>query len=238
MPELLLVEDDAEIRRALIHALTDRGHIVTSVATGMGALPFVIDHNPDLVVLDLGLPDVPGEDLLRMIRAVSQVPVVVATARGEEAVIVRLLELGADDYVIKPFGPAQLDARISAVLRRVGGARSGVTAPLVIGELSIDTTTRVVTLDGLPVELAPREFDLLAYLASRPGAVIGRRELLTQVWRQPYGGTDDTVDVHLSWLRRKLGESAKEPRYLHTIRGVGVKLVGPTGEPTADDDGR
>ena len=232
MPELLLVEDDAEIRRALIHALTDRGHVVSSVATGMGALPFVIDHNPDLVVLDLGLPDVPGEDLLRMIRSVSQVPVVVATARGEEAVIVRLLELGADDYVIKPFGPAQLDARISAVLRRVNGARTGTGAPLVIGQLSIDTTSRVVTLNGLPVELAPREFDLLAYLASRPGAVIGRRELLTQVWRQPYGGADDTVDVHLSWLRRKLGESAKAPRYLHTIRGVGVKLV----EPTVDDD--
>jgi two-component system KDP operon response regulator KdpE len=232
VPELLLVEDDAEIRRALIHALTDRGHVVSSVATGMGALPFVIDHNPDLVVLDLGLPDVPGEDLLRMIRSVSQVPVVVATARGEEAVIVRLLELGADDYVIKPFGPAQLDARISAVLRRVNGARTGTGAPLVIGQLSIDTTSRVVTLNGLPVELAPREFDLLAYLASRPGAVIGRRELLTQVWRQPYGGADDTVDVHLSWLRRKLGESAKAPRYLHTIRGVGVKLV----EPTVDDD--
>jgi two-component system, OmpR family, KDP operon response regulator KdpE len=232
VPELLLVEDDAEIRRALIHALTDRGHVVSSVATGMGALPFVIDHNPDLVVLDLGLPDVPGEDLIRMIRSVSQVPVVVATARGEEAVIVRLLELGADDYVIKPFGPAQLDARISAVLRRVNGARTGTAVPLVIGQLSIDTTSRVVTLNGLPVELAPREFDLLAYLASRPGAVIGRRELLTQVWRQPYGGADDTVDVHLSWLRRKLGESAKAPRYLHTIRGVGVKLV----EPTVEDD--
>jgi DNA-binding response OmpR family regulator len=234
VPELLLVEDDAEIRRALIHALTDRGHVVTSVATGMGALPFVIDHNPDLVVLDLGLPDLPGEDLLRMIRSVSQVPVVVATARGEEAVIVRLLELGADDYVIKPFGPAQLDARISAVLRRVGGARTGTAAPLVIGDLSIDTTSRVVTLNGLPVDLAPREFDLLAYLASRPGAVIGRRELLTQVWRQPYGGADDTVDVHLSWLRRKLGETAKDPRYLHTIRGVGVKLV----EPAVDDSPR
>jgi two-component system KDP operon response regulator KdpE len=236
VPELLLVEDDAEIRRALIHALTDRGHIVTSVGTGMGALPFVIDHNPDLVVLDLGLPDVPGEDLLRMIRSVSQVPVVVATARDDEAVIVRLLELGADDYVVKPFGPAQLDARISAVLRRVSGARSGTTVPLVIGGLSIDTITRVVTLDGLTLELSPREFDLLAYLASRPGAVIGRRELLTQVWRQPYGGADDTVDVHLSWLRRKLGESAKQPRYLHTIRGVGVKLVEPTSR-RVDDDG-
>ena len=104
-----------------------------------------------------------------------------------------------------------------------------------IGELSIDATTRVVKLRGLPIELTPREFDLLAYLAARPGAVIGRRELLTQVWRQPYGGADDTVDVHLSWLRRKLGESAKEPRYLHTIRGVGVKLVGPTEDGDHQD---
>jgi len=227
VPELLLVEDDAEIRRALIHALTERGHVVTSVPTGMAALPHVIEHQPDLVVLDLGLPDLPGEDLLRMIRSISQVPVVVVTARDEEAVIVRLFELGADDYVVKPFGPAQLDARIGAVLRRTVGARSGTVAPIVIGDLRIDTTSRVVTLRGLPLELAPREFDLLAYLASRPGAVVGRRELLTHVWRQPYGGADDTVDVHLSWLRRKLGESAREPRYLHTVRGVGVKLTDP-----------
>jgi DNA-binding response OmpR family regulator len=226
--ELLLVEDDAEIRRALIRALTELGHVVTSEATGMGGLRAVIDTRPDLVVLDLGLPDVDGEDLVRMIRAVSQVPIVVATARRDEGAIVQVLEQGADDYVIKPFGPAQLDARVKAVLRRTTGGRTGPPPPLLIGELRLDLGAREVTLAGAPVDLTPREFDLLSYLASRAGSVVSRRELLTQVWRQPYGGPDDTVDVHLSWLRRKLGESAQTPRYLHTIRGVGVKLAAPS----------
>jgi DNA-binding response OmpR family regulator len=230
--QLLLVEDDAEIRRALIRALTDRGHAVASEADGMKALARVVEHPPDLVVLDLGLPDVSGEDVLRMIRSVSPVPVIVATARADEAVIVRVLELGADDYVIKPFGPAQLDARIGAVLRRSGRDGPRPTPPVVVGDLRIDVAGRVATLAGAPLDLTPREFDLLSYLASRVGSVVGRRELLTQVWRQPYGGADDTVDVHLSWLRRKLGESAKHPRYLHTIRGVGVKLT----EPDAGSD--
>jgi DNA-binding response OmpR family regulator len=229
--QLLLVEDDAEIRRALMRALTDRGHAVASESDGMKALARVVEHAPDLVVLDLGLPDVSGEDVLRMIRSVSPVPVIVATARGDEAVIVRILELGADDYVIKPFGPAQLDARIRAVLRRSRGDGAAPALPVIVGDLRIDVAGRVATLAGVPLDLTPREFDLLSYLASRVGSVVGRRELLTQVWRQPYGGADDTVDVHLSWLRRKLGETAKQPRYLHTIRGVGVKLT----DPTADD---
>jgi DNA-binding response OmpR family regulator len=228
--QLLLVEDDAEIRRALIRALTDLGHVVMSVASGMGALHELIKHRPDLVILDLGLPDIDGKDLLRMVRSVSQVPVVVATASGDEAVIVEVLAQGADDYVIKPFGPAQLDARIRAVLRRFAAGSAEAAQPVVIGELRLDHAAREVTLRGLPVELTPREFDLLSYLASKVGLVVSRRELLTHVWRQPYGGADDTVDVHLSWLRRKLGESAQRPRYLHTIRGVGVKLT-----PPADD---
>ena len=145
---LLLVEDDAEIRRALIRALTDRGHAVASEASGMKALAQIVDHAPDLVVLDLGLPDVSGEDLLRMIRSVSRVPVIAATARGDEAVIVRILELGADDYVIKPFGPAQLDARIKAVLRRAGTGEPATPEPRVVGELRIDTARRVIK--GLP----------------------------------------------------------------------------------------
>ncbi len=227
--QLLLVEDDAEIRRALIRALAERGHAVASVPAGMAALPRIIDHAPDLVVLDLGLPDVNGEDLLRMIRSVSQVPVVVATAKADEAVIVRVLELGADDYVIKPFGAAQLDARIRAVLRRSAAGSLDAARPVVVGELRIDTAAREVTLRHQRVDLTPREFDLLSYLALRAGSVVGRRELLTHVWRQPYGGADDTVDVHLSWLRRKLGESARDPCYLHTVRGVGVKLVKPAG---------
>jgi two-component system KDP operon response regulator KdpE len=232
--ELLLVEDDAEIRRALIRALTEHGHVVTSAPTAMGGMQAIVDGHPECVILDLGLPDIDGEDLLRMIRSVSQVPIVVATARADEAVIIRALECGADDYVIKPFGPAQLDARIKAVLRRTGAGMPDAAQPLVIGELRLDYAARQVTLRGLPVDLTPREFDLLSYLASRAGSVVSRRELLTQVWRQPYGGPDDTVDVHLSWLRRKLGESAQHPRYLHTIRGVGIRLAAPTGTAPTD----
>jgi two-component system, OmpR family, KDP operon response regulator KdpE len=224
--QLLLIEDDMEIRRALIRALGSLGHVVASSPSAMAALHTIVDTSPDLVILDLGLPDVDGEDLLRMIRAVSRVPIVVATARRDEAVIVRALANGADDYLVKPFGPAQLDARIRAVLRRSGSDRS-TSEPLTVGDLRIDVAAREVTLAGTPIELTPREFDLLAYLAERAGTVVPRRELLTQVWRLPFGGSDDTVDVHLSWLRRKLGETAQNPRYLHTVRGVGVKLAAP-----------
>jgi DNA-binding response OmpR family regulator len=224
--ELLLVEDDAEIRRALIRAMTDLGHVVTTAATGLAALQIVVDNRPDLVVLDLGLPDVDGADIIRMVRGVSDVPIIVATARGDEASMVAVLGAGADDYVIKPFGPAQLHARIGAVLRR-SAASDGPATAVVIGDLRLDQASREVTLAGAPLDLTPREFDLLSYLAARVGQVVSRRELMAQVWRQPYGGADDSVDVHLSWLRRKLGETAQQPRYLHTVRGVGVKLAPP-----------
>jgi DNA-binding response OmpR family regulator len=230
--QLLLVEDDAEIRRGLMRGLAELGHAVVGVASGYEALKEIVDQRPDLVVLDLGLPDIDGGELLRMVRAVSSIPVVVATARGEEEVIVALFNSGADDYLVKPFGPAQLDARVRAVLRRTGSS-VGADEPMTIGRLRIDLAAREVTLYGAAIELAPREFDLLAFLAARVGTVVTRRELLTQVWRQPYTTGDDTVDVHLSWLRRKLGESAREPRYLHTVRGVGVKLA-PPREDVAD----
>jgi DNA-binding response OmpR family regulator len=226
--QILLVEDDAEIRRALIRALSELGHVVSSAATAMAGLQFVIDSDVDLVVLDLGLPDIDGREALRMIRSVSPVPVIVATARDDEGVIVDVLNRGADDYLVKPFGPAQLDARIRAVLRRTGADGTEAPAAYVVGDLRVDPTAREATLAGVPLDLTPREFDLLGYLASRPGAVVTKRELLAQVWRLPFGGADKTVDVHLSWLRRKLGETATQPRYLHTIRGVGVKLTAPT----------
>jgi len=225
--QILLVEDDAEIRRALIRALTALGHAVSSAATAMSGLEQVLAAPPDLVILDLGLPDVAGGDALRMLRAVSQVPVIVATARDDESVIVDALDRGADDYLVKPFGPAQLDARIRAVLRRSAGNGAQAPAVLVLGELRLDLAGREATLAGTALDLTPKEFDLLGYLASRPGTVVTKQELLAEVWRLPYGGADKTVDVHLSWLRRKLGETAAEPRYLHTVRGVGVKLTTP-----------
>jgi len=223
--QLLVVEDDERIRTALIRALRERGHAVESAGTAMSGLQQAVEGRPDLVVLDLGLPDLDGAELLRMLRAVSTVPVIVATARDDDGSIVSALDAGADDYVLKPFQAGQLEARIRAVLRRAGGveAPSAVT----VGDLTVDPRTRRVTLAGAPVELAPKEFDLLAYLAARVGTVVTKRELLREVWQLPYGGSDKTVDVHLSWLRRKLGESAAQPRLIQTVRGVGVRLAEP-----------
>lgn len=226
MALVLLVEDDPSIRRALIRGLGERGHVVHSVSAALDALRDAVVLRPDVVLLDLGLPDLDGREALKMLRAVSRVPVIVATARDDEAEMVRALNAGADDYVIKPFSATQLDARIRAVLRRVQDAAA--PAALEIGGLRIDVGSREVTLDGRVLELSRREFDLLRHLAERVGQVVTKRDLLAEVWQQPYGGGDKTVDVHLSWLRRRLGETAAEPRYLQTVRGVGVKLVDPT----------
>ena len=227
MAQLLVVEDDERIRSALIRALRDRGHAVSSASTALTGLRLAVDERPDLVVLDLGLPDLNGGELLRMLRAVSSVPVIVATARDDDESVVRALDAGADDYVIKPFPAAQLEARIRAVLRRAAGAADAALAPVTVGDLTVNLRSRRVTLRGEPVDLAPKEFDLLAHLAARAGTVVSKRELLTEVWQLPYGGSDKTVDVHLSWLRRKLGESAAEPRLIQTVRGVGVRLAEP-----------
>jgi two-component system KDP operon response regulator KdpE len=228
MPQVLLIEDDATIRTALTRGLSERGHAVSSAAGAMDGLRLALDHRPDLVVLDLGLPDLDGVEVLRMLRAVSAVPVIVATARDGDTAMVGALDAGADDYVVKPFSAAQLDARIRAVLRRAAGAGTGEDPSVTVGGLRLDPRGREATLDGRALDLTPREFDLLHHLALRPGQVVTKRELLTQVWQIPYGGADKTVDVHLSWLRRKLGETAQHPRYLHTVRGVGVKLVDPS----------
>jgi DNA-binding response OmpR family regulator len=225
MASVLVLEDDPRIRAALVRELRERGHAVAPYAAGMEALAAATDNPPDVVVLDLGLPDVDGAQWLRMFRAVSDAPVVVASARDDDPGIVATLDAGADDYLVKPYSIVQLEARLRAVLRRAeGGDPEG---PLHVGDLVVDEAAREVTLDGRPVELSRLEFDLLAHLARHAGEVVSRRELLAEVWRQPFGGADKTVDVHLSWLRRKLGESAAEPRYLHTVRGVGVKLAPP-----------
>ena len=227
MAELLVVEDDERIRTALIRSLRERGHVVSSAATGLAGLRQAVDDHPDLVLLDLGLPDLDGTELLRMLRAVSAVPVIVATARDDDGSVVQALDAGADDYVLKPFQAGQLDARIRAVLRRAAGAAEAAAGPVTVGPLTVDPRSRRVTLAGRPVELAPKEFDLLAYLAARVGTVVSKRELLREVWQLPYGGSDKTVDVHLSWLRRKLGESATRQGLLQTVRGVGVRLAEP-----------
>ncbi len=224
MPSVLVVEDDPDVRTALIRELSARSHAVRSAGTAMDALREVTQSPPDVVILDLGLPDLDGAEVLKMLRGVSDVPVIIATARDDEPEVVRLLNAGADDYLIKPFSAEHLSARLAAVLRR--SARSGPSAELTVGGLHIDLDRREALLDGTPLELTRREFDLLSYLAARPGRVVARRELLAEVWRQAYGD-DQTIDVHLSWLRRKLGETAAAPRYLHTVRGVGVRLAEP-----------
>jgi len=225
MVSVLLVEDDVRIRQAVLRTLAERGLVVDHATTGAEALQRVAEAAPDVVVLDLGLPDLDGRHVLRMIRSVSDLPVIVATARDDERELVATLQDGADDYVVKPYSAAQLEARIRAVWRRAGG--DDAPTVLRVGGLEVELRGRVARLDGEPLELSRLEFDLLAHLAEHAGEVVSRRELLAEVWRQPMGGADRTVDVHLSWLRRKLGESAAEPRYLHTVRGVGVKLVAP-----------
>jgi DNA-binding response OmpR family regulator len=222
---LVVIEDDPLTRAGLIKQLTSRGHVVRSAGTALAGIREVTaaSNPPDAVILDLGLPDLDGGQVLRMIRGVTAVPVIITTARDTEEEIIHLLNDGADDYLVKPFSPEHLDARLRAVLRRTGpDSRSALT----VGELVVDVGGRVATLEGRALDLTRREFDLLAYLAARPGEVVTRGELLAEVWRQPYGD-DKTIDVHLSWLRRKLGETAALPRYLHTIRGVGVRLQAP-----------
>ncbi|MEU9106161.1 response regulator transcription factor [Streptomyces xanthophaeus] len=240
MPSVLVVEDDPSIRQSLIEVLTEQGYAVRSAADGFSALREVTQSPVDAVVLDLGLPDLDGGDALRMIRGISSVPVLVATARDDETEIINLLNAGADDYLVKPFSGGQLLARLSAVLRRTssahpgGGVAAGAAVvpaaeplrPTTVGELAVDPGARTAYLAGQELRLTRREFDLLAFLAHHTGQVVSKRRLLTEVWREPYVD-DQTVDVHLSSLRRKLGERASAPRYLLTVRGVGIKLVAP-----------
>ncbi|MFG2986521.1 response regulator transcription factor [Streptomyces sp. NPDC048258] len=239
MPSVLVVEDDPSIRQSLIEVLAEHGYAVRSVGDGFGALREVTQTPVDAVVLDLGLPDLDGGDALRMIRGISSVPVLVATARDDETEIIKLLNAGADDYLVKPFSGGQLIARLSAVLRRTShvppahAAQGSLPAqaaeplrPTTVGELAVDPGARTAYLAGRELRLTRREFDLLAFLAHHTGQVVSKRRLLTEVWREPYVD-DQTVDVHLSSLRRKLGERAAAPRYLLTVRGVGIKLVAP-----------
>ena len=232
MTSVVIVEDDASIRAALARSLGERGYVVDAAGSGHEGLALIVDGRPDVVLLDSGLPDIDGLDLLRMLRAVSAVPVIVVTARDEDDEIVRTLDAGADDYVVKPFSVGQLEARLRAVLRRAGSEVD--EAAVRVGSLRVDPTTRLAILGDRELDLSKKEFDLLFFLASRAGRVVTKRQLLAEVWDQPFGGGDKTVDVHLSWLRRKLGETASEPRYLRTVHGVGVRLVDPGDDPAPD----
>jgi DNA-binding response OmpR family regulator len=226
MPLVTLVEDDDRIRQSLRKSLEDMGYAVRTASNAMAALEGLTAEAGDVVILDLGLPDIEGRELLKMLRAISSVPVIVATARDDEADIVQTLDSGADEYVVKPFSAAELDARIRALLRR--SRSDGGPDRIVVADLVIEVAGRHATLAGRELELTRKEFDLLHHLAVRRGTVVTKKELLAEVWHQAFGGEDRTVDVHLSWLRRKLGETAAQPRYLRVVRGVGAQLVDPT----------
>jgi DNA-binding response OmpR family regulator len=227
MRNVLLVEDDPVVQGALAHALSDRGFAVDVAGTAMDAIRYVTERTANVIILDLGLPDLDGTSLLPILRGTTDTPIIVATARGEERTVVALLNAGADDYVVKPFSTEQLIARISAILRRTGGGSDEDAIVVAVGGLRIDLAARTAQLDGHELELNRREFDLLAYLAARAGRVVTRQQIVRAVWRQNSMDHDQTIDVHVSWLRRKLGETAAEPRYLHTVRGVGLKLTTP-----------
>lgn len=231
MVRILLVEDHDGLRRALTRGLTELGAVVKSVGSAVEAIQSVAAERPDVMLLDLGLPDLDGADVLTMVRATSDVPVVIGTARDDEREIVRLLDAGADDYLVKPFSAAHAMARVRAVLRR-SASPAAADARVVVGELIVDPTTRVASVGGDELVLTRKEFDLLLALALRAGEVVTKPQLMAEVWGLPWGGADRTVDVHLSWLRRKLGETAAAPRYLHSVRGVGVKLTKPPSPST------
>ena len=217
---LLVVEDDPTIATPLCTGLRREGFEVEHASTGAQALAAPL---PDLVLLDLGLPDLDGRVVCREIRAKSDVPIIVVTARGEEIDRVALLELGADDYVVKPFGFRELVARIGAVLRRSGAPAPTIDdGPIEVGGLQIDRRTHQVTLDQAPVVLTPKEFDLLAYLATDVGAVRSRDEIIRDVWDVNWWGSTKTLDVHIASLRKKIG-----PDSIVTIRRVGFALVDP-----------
>jgi len=212
---LLVVEDDDAIGIPLQRGLERAGFTVTRVATGFDALTATI---PDLVILDLGLPDLDGSDVCRHLRATSDVPIIVVTARGEEADRVRGLELGADDYVVKPFGMHELVARIRAVARRTMNVDG--RGPQRIGRLLIDRRTRKVSVGDAEVALTAKEFDLLARLADDAGSVVPRDQIMDEVWDPHWHGPTKTLDVHVAALRKKLGD----PGFIRTVRGVGFAL--------------
>jgi len=224
---VLLVEDDADIAAPLVRGLEREGFLVTHSETGVGALAASDGPDaPDVVLLDLGLPDLDGFEVCRRMRSGSEVPIIVVTARGDEVDRVVGLELGADDYVVKPFGFRELVARIRAVTRRAPTRVADATATH-FGALVVDRRTRRVLLRDDELMLTPKEFDLLAALAEDPGAACSRQHLLDVVWDPHWYGPTKTVDVHVANLRRKLGDAG----WIETVRGVGYRLADPEASP-------
>jgi two-component system, OmpR family, response regulator RegX3 len=224
-PRILVVEDESAISEPLAESLEREGfdaEVASTVETAQAAFE---QRKPDLVLLDVMLPDGDGRDLAREIRRSSDVPIIMLTARGEEIDRVLGLELGADDYVVKPFSMRELTARIRAIMRR--GRSSERKSPVEIDDLHLDPGARVVTKAGEPVDLAAKEFDLLHLLMSRAGEVLTREEIMDEVWDPHWFGPTKTLDVHVSWLRKKIEDDPSNPRFITTIRGVGFRFLAP-----------
>jgi DNA-binding response OmpR family regulator len=225
---ILLVEDERSISGPLAAALEREGFEATVATTAGEALELGRGMAPDLVLLDLMLPDGSGFDVCRELRQTRDVPIVMLTARGDEADRIVGLELGADDYVVKPFSAREVIARVRAVLRRTTAAPRSAGGPLEIGELRVDPERRSATFAGEELDLSRKEFDLLERLVRDAGTVVTREQLIEDVWDMNWFGSTKTLDVHVSGIRRKLGDDANEPRYLHTVRGVGFRFAAPS----------
>jgi two-component system response regulator RegX3 len=229
---ILLVEDEDSIALPLAAALEREGYLTRITGSAPEAIALAAELQPDLLLLDVMLSDGSGLDVCREVRRLSAVPIIMLTARGDETDRVVGLELGADDYVVKPFSARELVARIRAVLRRVPD-EAAPAAPAAVGQeyrvggLMVDTAMRQAALDGAELSLTRREFDLLALLVSHAGTVLTRERLIDEVWDTNWYGSTKTLDVHVSSLRRKLGDDAVDSRYLHTVRGVGFRFTAP-----------
>ena len=223
VPLILVIDDEPSVREIAGAYLERQGFEVQTAGNGLDGLRLALETNAALIVLDIMLPMLDGLEVLKRLRLERSVPVLLLSARGDEFDRVLGLELGADDYLTKPFSPRELVARVKAVLRRGGMDTTGVI--LQHGALRLDPLTRAVTLEGRGVDLSALEFDLLAALLRFPGRVFKRDELITAVWGEGFSGVDRVVDVHISSLRRKLGDDADHPRFVATVRGVGYRLL-------------
>jgi two-component system, OmpR family, response regulator RegX3 len=227
---ILVVEDEESISTPFAEALRRAGFEPLIANTAAGALELAASEEPDLVMLDLALPDGDGRDVCRELRRSSDVPIVMLTARGTEMDKIVGLELGADDYVVKPFSAAEVISRIRAVLRRSAPRDGAPEKPLRVGELQLDPAARTARLDGEDLDLSRKEFDLLAELMRNAGRVVSREDLMSKVWDTNWFGSTKTLDVHIGWLRRKLGDDPARPSYIETVRGVGFRFAAPEEE--------
>jgi two-component system, OmpR family, response regulator RegX3 len=224
---ILMVEDEESITVPLAEALEREGFNTQVTGTVKDALELTDRALPDLVLLDVMLPDGSGYDVCRRLRERFRVPIIMLTARGEETDRIVGLELGADDYVVKPFSAREVAARIRAVLRRADAEGPAGEGPLEVGPLTLDPARRSATLDGQDLELTRKEFELLELLLREAGNVVSRERAIDEVWDVNWFGSTKTLDVHVSSLRRKLGDDSADPRFIHTVRGVGFRFVAP-----------